>query len=190
MKFKIDIIISTVSIVGSVIAICISAYRTDSLGFDYQGVIVGILALLVTVLIGWQIFMIFDIKRIKDDVLNVNYENYIRSEKNLIEIQMSLSDFYLDLYTINSKRQIGFSYLLHSISAIIHQSRINDINSANAIIKRLISTIVDPSKVILRQIEYNSLLNLIYSIENKEGINDICTLLALVSRMTIDDKKL
>nr|DAY92392.1 MAG TPA: hypothetical protein [Caudoviricetes sp.] len=50
------------SIILSVVAICIAAYRTPELAFDYQGIIVGTLAMLVTVLIGWQIYNIIDIK--------------------------------------------------------------------------------------------------------------------------------
>ena len=37
-------------------ALCRTYPRTADLGFDYIGVLVGILALLVTVLIGWQVF--------------------------------------------------------------------------------------------------------------------------------------
>lgn len=44
------------SLVLSVAAVCMAYYRTPDLGFDYQGVIVGVLSLLVTVLIGWNIY--------------------------------------------------------------------------------------------------------------------------------------
>ena len=43
------------SLVASVTAICRTHPRTE-LGLDYIGVIVGVLALLVTMLIGWQIY--------------------------------------------------------------------------------------------------------------------------------------
>lgn len=43
------------SLLASVIAICRTCPRAE-LGFDYIGLIVGILALLVTMLIGWQIY--------------------------------------------------------------------------------------------------------------------------------------
>lgn len=38
------------------IAVCVAAWRSPELSFDYQGVVVGVLSLLVTVLIGWQIY--------------------------------------------------------------------------------------------------------------------------------------
>lgn len=54
--------LSIVAMTIAIIATCIAAYRTPELGFDYQGVIVGILSLLVTVLIGWNIYTFIDIK--------------------------------------------------------------------------------------------------------------------------------
>ena len=47
---------SIAAITISIIATTIATYRTPELGFDYQGVIVGILSLLTTTLIGWQIY--------------------------------------------------------------------------------------------------------------------------------------
>ncbi len=55
--------LSVVAAITSVIAISIAAYRSPNLGFDYQGVIVGILSLLVTILIGWQIYNALEIKK-------------------------------------------------------------------------------------------------------------------------------
>lgn len=51
------------SIIGTVSCICILFHRTNNLGIDYIGVIVGILSLLVTVLIGCNIYQVIDIKQ-------------------------------------------------------------------------------------------------------------------------------
>lgn len=47
------------------IAVCVAAWRSPELSFDYQGVVVGVLSLLVTVLIGWQIYTLFNIRSIQ-----------------------------------------------------------------------------------------------------------------------------
>lgn len=52
-KWIIIYIIVLASLIMSIFSLCNSLPRTD--GLDYIGVIVGILSLLVTVLIGWQI---------------------------------------------------------------------------------------------------------------------------------------
>lgn len=61
-KFIYSLCLSLLSIALSIVSICIAAYRTPELAFDYQGIIVGTLAMLVTMLIGWQIYNIIDIK--------------------------------------------------------------------------------------------------------------------------------
>ena len=56
MKKSISIWVSCISLLLSVIAVCAAFWRSPDLSFDYQGVIVGVLSLLVTVLIGWNIY--------------------------------------------------------------------------------------------------------------------------------------
>lgn len=61
--------LSIAAIICSVVAICVSLPSAPELGIDYIGVIVGILSLLVTMLIGWQIYNAIVIeKKIKDEV--------------------------------------------------------------------------------------------------------------------------
>lgn len=54
--------VSGLSLVLSVVAVCVACCHTPDLGLDYQGVIVGVLSLLVTVLIGWNIYSVIDLK--------------------------------------------------------------------------------------------------------------------------------
>lgn len=69
MKKYAPIWISVVSLLLSVVAVCVAVWRSPELSFDYQGVIVGVLSLLVTVLIGWQIcYFVFIRKEINKEV--------------------------------------------------------------------------------------------------------------------------
>lgn len=56
------LILSVISTIISIIAICRVCPNTSELGLDYQGIIVGMLALLVTALIGWQIYIAINVK--------------------------------------------------------------------------------------------------------------------------------
>lgn len=56
-----------VAIIIGVIAIATRYPRTD-LSMDYLGLIVGILSLLVTVLLGWQIFQVIDLRKTKEEI--------------------------------------------------------------------------------------------------------------------------
>lgn len=63
-KFERIIIYSIlgISLVFSIFALC-RAYPRESLGFDYMGVIVGLLALLVGFLVAWQIYKTIDVDK-------------------------------------------------------------------------------------------------------------------------------
>lgn len=63
---KCHLYISIITLVISIIALCVSCYRTPDLGFDYMGVLVGILALLVTILLGWNIYVAVQLNEVMD----------------------------------------------------------------------------------------------------------------------------
>lgn len=62
-KENISITVAIIALVMGISAICIAAYRTPVLSFDYLGVIIGAQSILVTALIGWQIYTVIDIKQ-------------------------------------------------------------------------------------------------------------------------------
>lgn len=56
------LLISLLALLVSIITLCLVKPHCSELSFDYQGVIVGILSLLVTALIGWNIYTTIDLK--------------------------------------------------------------------------------------------------------------------------------
>lgn len=75
------------SLVFSVVALCVVCPRVipkEDLGFDYIGVVVGILALLVVFTVSWQIYnAIDDKKKIRDEVIkeiSQEIEDYLIQE--------------------------------------------------------------------------------------------------------------
>lgn len=64
-------IVSIVNAILCIILMCIICPRVvnqENLGFDYMGVIVGVLSLLVAILLGWQIYSTLDIKKVVDEI--------------------------------------------------------------------------------------------------------------------------
>lgn len=61
-----NVIFSICALIFSILSLCQLFPRTN-LGFDYMGVIVGILSLLVAVLIGWNIYSVIDMKNLKEE---------------------------------------------------------------------------------------------------------------------------
>ena len=64
---KLKNIAIAISLLCSISALCLSLFRCTPISFDWMAVMVSILSLLTTVLLGWQIFSLFNINKIKDD---------------------------------------------------------------------------------------------------------------------------
>lgn len=81
---------SGVAIVISIIAICFSCPRNSGLGFDYQGILVGVLSLLVTVLIGWNIYTFIDIKEESQRINKFRTEIENKIKQSSFDMQLDL----------------------------------------------------------------------------------------------------
>lgn len=131
--------LSVVAAITSVIAISIAAYRSPNLGFDYQGVIVGILSLLVTILIGWQIYNALEIKKeIKKEIDNSLSQFEKRSLVAIINSQYAyiLRDAYI-AKTINDYNR----YILDLANGLYFASLISDIEKTDFCISNAINAL-------------------------------------------------
>ena len=96
----ISLTISIIATIISIIAICVSNPNKPELGFDYQGIIVGILALLVTILLGWQIYSsIFIEKKINSKIKKaIDARTEFMTKRVYINISNVYSAMYLEAY--------------------------------------------------------------------------------------------
>lgn len=76
------LLLSSVAVLISLVAICVACPHKAELGFDYQGVIVGVLSLLVTILIGWQIYTFIDINKKSKELEEAKTAALISTERN------------------------------------------------------------------------------------------------------------
>jgi hypothetical protein len=91
---------------------------------DWMGVLVGILSLLVTFLLGWQIYTMFDIRKIQEEVKKKENEIYLRSELNQAETHMALWAFYQTSMTEGDIAENShYGFVQSGIAAIIHFSK-------------------------------------------------------------------
>lgn len=60
------IILSVISVLFTVGYACVEFPNTNELNFDYMGIIISILSILVTVLLGWNIYTLIDLRRSKE----------------------------------------------------------------------------------------------------------------------------
>ena len=138
--------LSIAAIICSVVAICVSLPSAPELGIDYIGVIVGILSLLVTMLIGWQIWNVIAIdkkidgkvKQTSDSLtesINVTKKEMIEyiekaNEKSQTEIMTSLLFIQGDNFLFKSQFENALLRYLDVISDIIEKPYIENYSDA------------------------------------------------------------
>ena len=182
----ITLILSAISIMVSVAALCRTYPHTSDLGMDYQGVIVGMLALLVTILIGWQIYTAINVKEelkdIKDLRREINKQErdiYIRSTNNLFEFQSAMFMMY-DNKKEKSNSDI-FQLYLHGISSIFHLCSLGKQNECTSLVNILIArkSILMSEKFQKEQID--SLMDILLSAMDISKVENAVLLVNLLS---------
>lgn len=107
----------TVSVVISVISLSISAPRGKQLDFDYIGVIVGLFSLLVTILIGWQIYSTINIKNVITKEVKDSLKEF--ENRSLQAIVNSQYVIIMREYQIN-KKMGDYNKVIFNMSTAIH----------------------------------------------------------------------
>lgn len=131
----ITLILSAISIMVSVAALCRTYPHTSDLGMDYQGVIVGILALLVTVLVGMNLYTLVDFGRATKEVelLKAKLHNDINTSLAL----NSNDTFIMYHYLITGIAPLGLEYNLirSALSSLVHLSSIGQYDACGVVSK-------------------------------------------------------
>ena len=105
--------ISLLSIITSLVALCISCLRAEPMEIDWMAILVGALALLTSVLIGWQILSMINFKTEKDNFFIESEEKFIYKYKSeiydeIIKSKRNLIIANYSLFNIFSKENYGF----------------------------------------------------------------------------------
>lgn len=192
--------LSIAAIICSVVAICVSLPSAPELGIDYIGVIVGILSLLVTMLIGWQIWNVIAIdkkidgkvKQTSDSLtesINVTKKEMIEyiekaNEKSQTEIMTSLLFIQGDNSLFKSQFENALLRYLDVISDIIEKPYIENYSDAiNACILKareaMRSVNNNELKRVLKEEKKESYLKALLKIEGYKAIDIIIFLRGL-----------
>lgn len=187
-------IVSIFALLLSIIAICRSFYRTVELGFDYMGVIVGALAILVTSLVTWNIYSAIDANhKIKDMQMEIdNIRSSIDSDKITSErkINKLKAELYDNVVSINrhilgfEKSAVSTHLLIDMLSSIDYLSRSAEYDIADLRIDYYYVMTKDNLELIKKDLDKedsNGLLRLLYEIPNKEKIKNFSKLEELIT---------
>lgn len=188
-KENVSLIVNAIAIILSVIAIFIAAYRTPELGFDYQGVIVAFLSLVVTLFVAVQIYQSFNLKRDIDHLNNDLYNKMKNESESMLNTYMantrSLSDrLKKDTEDIINKKIEDYDHTIYaSVYQVFSQGLMvqhKDKDALECLMKALESlekaTDKTPLEGVISFIEYMEYMQIKPSL-TKEEVEKYCCLL-------------
>ena len=184
-KENLALVLSGIAILISIIAICISCPHKAELGFDYQGVLVGILSLLVTALIGWNIYTIIDIKSTRDKIDEISTGASFMGQKNMAGSEST--NWMIYHYLLLEKDPLGLEYrfLYHGVACLFHTSQFSDITTCNAIVKGLLESIVNPNSITITKNGKNEILKLLSNVKHTDKIEGYLELLNRIALVNV-----
>lgn len=154
-------------------------------GFDYIGVIIGVLSLLVTVLMGWNIYSVIDMKYMKKQIEEISVGAFSNLHKNMAISEQT--NFMLYHYLLLRKDPLGLEYRLiyHGIASLYHTSMFGDINMCNVIVKGLLECIAHPDQIIIKENKKNEILLLVAGVKNANKIEQFSELVNKIALIRV-----
>lgn len=174
-----------VSLLVSVISLCVAAYRSPNLDFDYMGILVGILSLLVTILLAWNIYSVIDLRSIKKEFEDMQVDYYMKVQNTNAMTCHALGDFYYSVMMKNEPLGINYQFLYYRISEINHLSNIGNYIFCNALIDSLLTMYVEPELTSMTKSSRDRLISLLSECKGKENLPQIHNLISIISRFDV-----
>ena len=154
------------------------------LDLDYYGVIVDILSLLVTILIGWNIYSVIDLKRIKKEHMSAISKIYEDNRQIKIGLLMSRGQIEEDFAIVCGPEVKNRPLVIpHTLKAINCWAEIGEYGKASNCVKFLLMIGKNPSIINCSEQQRNSWMILLKSIPNQQKIENIEKIYILLSEL-------
>ena len=184
MKSRTTIAICTITMLLSITTLCVSLLRCEPITADWLGILVGVLSFLVTVLLGWQIYALFDIREIQKEVRKNKAEMTLEAHKRLGEAHYALWAFYMN--SIENREQdrelLLYACFNSGIAAIHRLSLCGDYQTCGLCTKELIGLcrFLQPGENYRKLIQ--SQIQLLLSVENQHKVPGYAELLSALHK--------
>ena len=148
----------------SVTALCLTLFRITPITYDWMAVIVSTLSMLTTILIGWQVFSLFNLTKIKDDFKKD--KDFIL--KGQIEIKIGMNQTMFEYMVKEGYKPGIYKYGMY---LLIQLTQTGNYDNASAYVAYLINEAKDGLE--MPYFEKSSLLNDLYSCKNLDKVQNI-----------------
>lgn len=129
---KIKNTVLILSLLFSIAALCLSLFRCPPITYDWMAVIVSVLSLLTTVLLGWQIFSLFNINKIKDDFKKEKVSIF----KDQIEVRVGMNVTMFEFMVRENYKPGIFKY---GVFLLKQFNQLGDYEAASAYVEAMIA---------------------------------------------------
>lgn len=181
----------------AVVGFCLSVFiacrvfpNCDNTSFDYQAVIVGIIAAIFTLLVGWNIFQVIDWRSERNAVADLRNQleqelSYVHdnSDYNQALVYAMMSQTTSTLFAPNEKSALKYQMLLKGIQALKMLSRLpNTHTEINSLIASLIKGLNNSTEIQLDDKTCTDLLMCCGEIANRQTIERFDEFVKLIER--------
>lgn len=151
-----SIIFSLAAIIMSIVAVANKCPRFN-LEFDYLGLLVGILSLLVTALLGWNIYQVIDLKRAKQEIKDIHHNTRIYIDRLHINLYSTAVGVCKNAVNSDDKRHLMVLMIKNHLFLIFHEIRQQNLEVAEASINSLFSELEKHKPIMVTEYEFKTL---------------------------------
>lgn len=173
----------------SIATLCRSFYHEVGLGFDYMGIIVGILAALCTVLIGWQIYNVIDFsQKEKTNAAKIAEINNYLANADRTELYRSylshcaIADVYAHLCDGVVVKKVDFECAKNRLNALYYASTLEDWDICK-LIASIANRFVEQRGTKFNSFEIEELKEILLSTKGQNFSDEFCKLLSTLHRI-------
>lgn len=179
-------VLNVITLVIGIAALSVSLLRCEPITMDWMGVLVGVLSFLVTILLGWQIYTLIDIRKIQQEVKKNKAEMTLEAHKRLGEAHYALWAFYLNSIENreHDKELLLYACFNSGVAAIHRLALCEEYQTCGLCTKELIGLcrFLQPGENYRKLIQ--SQIQLLLSVENQHKVPGYAELLsALYKRL-------
>lgn len=167
----------------SITSLCRTFYRNIDLTVDYIGIIVGILAILCTVLIGWQIYVLVDVRRINERFEAIEAKRNNDNLRTALQIYESVSTLTEQMATNATKEELLPQSIMFELLCIVTQSKLEEFDVCNYQIANLIGT--PPKGIHVRAFDRNQYIRIISEMNRPDKITEYPALITWISSLSV-----
>ncbi len=120
-------IINIITLGVSISALCVSYCRAEPFEIELVGVLATILSMLVTILIGWNIYSFIEVKKINKKIKKERRKQEIENYKNLSLLHLSIALPYAKIGVPATR----INYDLNILKSILYAEKSNSYKTCN-----------------------------------------------------------